>query len=105
MFDDYFYDAIWVADDPIDLGPPPVELVDEPDPQPWDAGQDPVPWREAQPLAETARANLAAAIEAEDRLGNHEIQQLMQIMNRNETLESNVLEKTMDIASAIIGKI
>jgi hypothetical protein len=43
--------------------------------------------------------------DAEDRLGNHEIQRLMQIMNQNDTLEKNVRKKTDDTANAIIGKI
>jgi len=44
-------------------------------------------------------------LEAEDRLGNHEIQRLMQIMNQAQTLASNVQKKTDDTKNAIIGKI
>jgi hypothetical protein len=44
-------------------------------------------------------------VENEDRLGNHEIQRLMQIMNQNDTLEDNVREKMNDTENAIIGKI
>lgn len=44
-------------------------------------------------------------LEAEDRLGNHEIQRLMQIMNQNDTLQANVAKKDDDRANAIIGKI
>jgi|OM-RGC.v1.030236313 hypothetical protein len=47
----------------------------------------------------------AGQIEEQDRLGNHEIQRLMQIMNQNDTLEANVRKKTDDTANAIIGKI
>jgi hypothetical protein len=46
-----------------------------------------------------------AEIEQEDRLGNHEIQRLMQIMNQNDTLETNVDEKDDDRKNAIIGKV
>ena len=44
-------------------------------------------------------------VEDPDRLGNHEIQRLMQIMNQNDTLEDNVRKKTNDTANAVIGKI
>ena len=47
----------------------------------------------------------AEKIEDPDRLGNFEIQRLMQIMNQNDTLEANVRKKTNDSANAIIGKI
>ena len=44
-------------------------------------------------------------LESEDRLGNHEIQRLMQIMNHADTFASKVREKTDDTENTIIGKI
>ena len=41
----------------------------------------------------------------EDKLGNHEIQRLMQQMTSAETREANVRDKTDNTANAIIGKI
>jgi hypothetical protein len=43
--------------------------------------------------------------ESEDKLGNFEIQRLMQIMNQKETLASKVQEKQEDRKNAYIGKV
>lgn len=102
---------------------PKIPLPD-PQPDPWpaamenadvldtleEAGLWPFPDKvaEVEGFFEAFAAELEAAIvdlEEEDRLGNHEIQRLMQIMNQNDTLEANVRKKTDDTANAIIGKI
>jgi hypothetical protein len=44
-------------------------------------------------------------LEAQDRLGNFEIQNLMSRYNQAETLASSVQKKADDTASAVIGKI
>mgnify|MGYP000339074638 CR=1 FL=1 len=44
-------------------------------------------------------------LEAQDKLGNMEVQNLMSRFNQAEALASNVLKKRDDTASAIIGKI
>jgi hypothetical protein len=44
-------------------------------------------------------------IEAEDRLGNFEIQRLMSAFNQMETLASNVLKKSSETSKGVIGKI
>ena len=44
-------------------------------------------------------------LEAQDRLGNFEIQRLMSSFNQAETLASSVQKKADDTASAVIGKI
>lgn len=49
--------------------------------------------------------NTTKDLEAQDRLGNFEIQQLMSRMSSSETLASNVQKKINDSAEAIIGKI
>jgi TolA-binding protein len=41
----------------------------------------------------------------EDRMGNFEIQRLMSAFNQMETLSSNVLKKSSETASGVIGKI
>jgi hypothetical protein len=93
----------------------------DPDPDPWPnavlAAEDLVHELHAAPevLPEVGEAGLwpfveefeaeLKDLESEDKLGNFEIQRLMQIMNQNDTLEANVREKTNDTANAIIGKI
>ena len=44
-------------------------------------------------------------LEAQDKLGNFEIQDLMSRYNQAETLASNVIKKRDDTANTIIGKI
>jgi bacteriocin-like protein len=44
-------------------------------------------------------------LEAQDRLGNFEIQRLMSSFNQAETLAASVQKKADDTASAVIGKI
>ena len=44
-------------------------------------------------------------LEAQDRLGNFEIQNLMSRYNQAETLASSIQKKADDTASAVIGKI
>lgn len=44
-------------------------------------------------------------LEAEDKLGNFEIQDLMSSFNQSQTLASNVQKKNDDTKSAVIGKI
>ncbi|MBC7778539.1 MAG: hypothetical protein H7125_00405 [Proteobacteria bacterium] len=46
-----------------------------------------------------------AELEAEDKLGNFEIQDLMSQFNEAESLASSVLKKRDDTANAVIGKI
>lgn len=123
MFDDdFFYDAIWVADWPIG----PIGPLVEPDTDPWRVAQAETDlleealgadglWpfvEEVGRLDEAALAEFMTGfedalkdLESEDRLGNHEIQRLMQMMNQNDTLEANVRKKMDDTANAIIGKI
>ena len=56
------------------------------------------------PLIGTATANIKD-LEAEDRLGNFEIQDLMSRFNQAETMASSVQKKQDDTANAVIGKI
>lgn len=44
-------------------------------------------------------------LEAQDRLGNFEIQRLMSRLNQSETLASNVRKKRDDTRNSVIGKI
>ncbi len=44
-------------------------------------------------------------LEAEDKLGNFEIQDLMSTYNQAETLASSVLKKRDDTSNAVIGKV
>ena len=44
-------------------------------------------------------------LEAEDKLGNFEIQDLMSTYNQAETLASSVLKKRDDTANAVVGKV
>ena len=44
-------------------------------------------------------------LEAEDKLGNFEIQDLMSTNNQAETLASSVLKKRDDTSNAVIGKV
>ncbi|MEL6479634.1 MAG: hypothetical protein AAFR17_20085 [Pseudomonadota bacterium] len=44
-------------------------------------------------------------LEAQDRLGNHEIQRMMQSFNREQQSASSTLKKLDDTSNAVIGKI
>jgi predicted nucleic acid-binding Zn-ribbon protein len=50
-------------------------------------------------------SHLLKDLEAQDKMGNFEIQDLMSRFNQAETLASNVLKKRDDTANAVIGKI
>lgn len=61
-----------------------------------------------QDLADAIKARFQDAIkdlEAEDKLGNFEIQDLMSTYNQAETLASSVLKKRDDTSNAVIGKV
>ena len=61
-----------------------------------------------QDLADAIKARFQDAIkdlEAEDKLGNFEIQDLMSTYNQAETLASSVLKKRDDTANAVVGKV
>ncbi len=116
------WDGDWCGTGPIVPLPQP-----EPDPQPWRVAEvehavleelvadglwpfpdKPVAIEATDAAVEAIRGAFDDAmkdLETEDRLGNHEIQRLMQMMNANDTLEANVRKKTDDTANAIIGKI
>lgn len=61
-----------------------------------------------QDLADAIKSRFQDAIkdlEAEDKLGNFEIQDLMSTYNQAETLASSVLKKRDDTANAVVGKV
>ncbi|MFO0727915.1 MAG: hypothetical protein U1E65_29315 [Myxococcota bacterium] len=61
-----------------------------------------------QDLADAVKNRFQDAIkdlEAEDKLGNFEIQDLMSTYNQAETLASSVLKKRDDTSNAVIGKV
>lgn len=61
-----------------------------------------------QDLADAIKNRFQDAIkdlEAEDKLGNFEIQDLMSTYNQAETLASSVLKKRDDTSNAVIGKV
>jgi hypothetical protein len=61
-----------------------------------------------QDLADAIKSRFQDAIkdlEAEDKLGNFEIQDLMSTYNQAETLASSVLKKRDDTSNAVIGKV
>lgn len=61
-----------------------------------------------QDLADAIKNRFQDAIkdlEAEDKLGNFEIQDLMSTYNQAETLASSVLKKRDDTANAVVGKV
>lgn len=76
-------------------GPDRVEMLWPFDSEPDDALE------QVRRVLETALADIGR----EDRLGNHEIQRLMQIMNQNDTLEATIRKKDDDRENAISGKI
>lgn len=57
------------------------------------------------PLIGTANGSKIKDLEAEDRLGNFEIQDLMSSFNQAQTMASNVQKKMDDTKNSVIGKV
>ena len=57
------------------------------------------------PLIGTAKGSQIKDLEAEDRLGNFEIQDLMSSFNQAQTMASNVQKKMDDTKNSVIGKV
>lgn len=51
------------------------------------------------------RRRFATSLDAQDRMGNFEIQRLMSAYNQAETLSSNVQKKLDETQRSVIGKI